>query len=125
DQCSITLVLTDLTHAERAIQIVREALRRQVGPRWCADGFRVIPQEGEFTYVQLSRWLLASNALIGGRDGAGIRGVLGTAINFQANRLVVTIAAREVAAAVLEALPRVGIPAAAVTFQLGPNTSSR
>jgi hypothetical protein len=36
-----------------------------------------------------------------------------------------TIAAREVAAAVLEALSRVGIPAAAVTFKVGRTTSSR
>ncbi|MCI0434257.1 MAG: hypothetical protein L0271_11565 [Gemmatimonadetes bacterium] len=129
-QCQVVVVLTNLSVAESAKKIVHDALRSQLGRGSCAEGLKVDAQKGEYTYKQLSAWLAAAGALIGKHDRStgitsGIRGVLGTAIDLQANRLVVTIASSEVAAAVLDALPRVGIPAVAVTFQIGRNTTSR
>ena len=54
-----------------------------------------------------------------------IRGVLGVGIDYSANRLVVTVASRAVAAQVLEALPRLDIPAGAVKFKAGTAGAGR
>jgi hypothetical protein len=116
DRCSITVVLTDMSQAERALRIVKAAIETLVG-RACPNGVRVQAVQGKFTYLQLQRFLAAARELL------QIRGVLGTHIDYQLNRLVITVANREVAAAVLEALPRVGIPAEAVAFKLGSTTT--
>jgi hypothetical protein len=114
--CSVAVVLTDLTQSEQAIRIVKAALEPN---RACPDGLRVHAVQGQFTYNQLQRYLAASRELM------QLRGVLGAHIDVQQNRLVITIAAREVAPTVLEALPRVGIPADAVVFAPGRTTSNR
>ena len=45
-RCSVMLVLTDLTHADRAEDIVQETLER-ILVRACAEGVRVDSVEGE------------------------------------------------------------------------------
>jgi hypothetical protein len=115
-RCTVGLVLTSLEHDERAVAIVQAALERLLGEA-CPEGVRVIAQRGEFTYVQLIRWLHAARPL------HEIRGVLGVGIDYSVNRLVVTVASRAVAAQVLEALPRLDIPAGAVKFKAGSSGS--
>lgn len=115
-RCTVGLVLTSLEHEERAVEIVQDALERLLGDA-CPDGVRVIAQRGEFTYVQLIRWLHAARPL------HEIRGVLGVGVDYSLNRLVVTVASRAVAAEVLEALPRLDIPAGAVVFKAGSSGS--
>lgn len=115
-QCSVAVVLTDMSQSDHAIRTVKAALEPNRG---CPNGIRVHPVQGKFTYIELQRYLAASRELL------QIRGVLGAVVDFQQNRLVITISAREVAATVLEALPRVGIPSDAVVFQLGRSSNSR
>jgi hypothetical protein len=110
DRCSIAVVLTDLTQAQHAIRVVKAALEPLRG---CPDGIRVQAVQGKFTYIELQRYLKASRPLF------RIEGVVGVAINYEKNRLVVTVISREVAEKVLEALPRLNIPAEAVVFELG------
>jgi hypothetical protein len=114
--CSVSVVLTDLSESDHAIRIVKAALEPN---RACPDGIRVHAVQGQFTYVELQRYLAAARALIPARDGSGIRGVLGAHLDLKQNRLVITVASRQVAQAVIEALPRLGIPAEAVVFELG------
>ena len=114
--CSVAVVLTDLTQTEQAIRIVKAALEPN---RACPDGLRVHAVQGQFTYVELQRYLSASRQLL------QLRGVLGAHLDLQQNRLVIVVAARTVVPTVLEALPRVGIPADAVVFAPGQTTSTR
>ena len=117
-RCSIVVVLTDLTETDHAIRVVKAAIEQLVGTA-CPDGVRVQATQGKFTYVALQRFLTAS------RELRGIRGFAGAHVDYQLNRLVISVLAREVAATITEALPRVGIPADAVVFQLAQsNTGS-
>ncbi|MGH7462985.1 MAG: hypothetical protein ACREMA_18420, partial [Longimicrobiales bacterium] len=96
--CSVAVVLTDLSQSDHAIRVVKAALEPN---RACPNGIRVHAVQGKFTYVELQRYLAASRELL------QLRGVLGAHVDLQQNRLVNTIVSREVAATVLEALPRV------------------
>ncbi len=122
DHCSVSVVLTDLSESDHAVRVVKAALEPN---RACPNGIRVHPVQGQFTYVELQRYLAAARPLFPARDGSGIRGVLGAHVDIKQNRLVITIAAREVAQSVLEALPRLGIPTDAVVFELGRTSTRR
>ncbi len=129
DRCSIGLVLTDLSKVDHAKQIVAKAFN-QLMDRACPTGIGLAVQQGEFTYVQLKQWLAAAGPLIGGssRDAgntSGVPGVFGLEINFSKNRLVVKVTDPAVASAVLEALPKLGIPTDAVIFEVGQPPVSR
>lgn len=106
-RCAVAVVLTDLAEADHAIRVVKAALEPL---RACPDGIRVHPTQGEFTYVELVRYQLAARALL------RIDGVRGTRIDYQLNRLVIYVASRLVAQAVIEVLPQLGIPLEAVAF---------
>jgi hypothetical protein len=110
--CVVAVVLTDDADVQEAVRIVHAAIEPLVA-RTCPDGIRVEPVRGQYTYVELRRFLLASRPL------NAIPGVGGAHISFQQNRLVIVVASRRVARVVLHALPRVGIPEEAVLFQLG------
>jgi hypothetical protein len=110
--CSVAVVLTDMSHADQAERIVKAALE-ELTKRSCPEGVRVTSVQGKFTYIELQRWQAAGQELL------RIRGVLAVKVNYQQNSLIVTIAARSVAAAVLEVLPKLGIPSEAVRFELG------
>jgi hypothetical protein len=111
-RCNIGLVLTRLEEQEQATRIVIEALTPIMG-RACADGISVQVQKGEFSYVELMGWLAAGHRL------TELRGVHGIAVDFSKNRLVVKVADRATASAVLAAAPGLGIPTAAITFVAG------
>ena len=110
--CSVAVVLTDMSHADQAVRVVKAALE-ELTKRSCPEGVRVNAVQGKFTYIELQRWQAAGQELL------RIRGVLAVKVNYQENSLIVTIAARSVAAAVLEVLPKLGIPSEAVHFELG------
>jgi hypothetical protein len=107
--CAVAVVLTHMAEADHAIRVVKAALEPL---RACPDGIRVHPVQGEFTYVELVRYHAAARELL------RIDGVRGSKIDYQLNRLVVYVASRRVAHAVIEALPALGIPEKAVVFQL-------
>ena len=102
-------LLTDMSDADHAIRVVKAALEPL---RACPNGIRVHPVQGEFTYVELVRYHTAARELL------RIDGVRGSKIDYQLNRLVIYVASRRVAQAVIEALPAVGIPLRAIVFQL-------
>lgn len=109
-RCVVAVVLTAEADVQEAVRVVHDV----VGPlvsRTCPDGIRVDPVRGQFTYVELRRFLLASRPL------NNIPGVAGARIDFMHNRLVIFVTSRRVAHAVTQALPRVGIPERAVMFQ--------
>jgi hypothetical protein len=110
--CVVAVVLTREADVQEAVRIVHAAIEPLV-VRTCPDGIRVEPVRGQFTYVQLRRFLLASRPL------NGIAGVGGAYISFPDNRLVILVASRSVAITVTKALPRVGIPGDAVLFKRG------
>lgn len=112
ERCVVAVVLTADADAQEAVRIVHAAIEPLV-VRTCPDGIRVEPVRGQFTYYELRRFLLASRPL------NHIPGVGGARIDFMQNRLVILVASRRVAYAVLQALPRVGIPEDAVLFQRG------
>ena len=115
--CVVAVVLTDLSNAREAVRLVRAAIEPRV-KRSCPNGIRVEPVQGQFTYRELQAYLDAARPLL------QLRGVTGVTVNYKLNRLVIFVAARSVVPSVLEALPRVGIPADAVTFQLSTRTRS-
>lgn len=112
ERCVVAVVLTADADAQEAVRIVHAAIEPLV-VRTCPDGIRVEPVRGQFTYHELRRFLLASRPL------NNIPGVSGARIDFKQNRLVILVRSRRVAHAVLQALPRVGIPEDAVLFQRG------
>jgi hypothetical protein len=109
-RCSIVVVLTERDGWEEAVRIVHDAVLPLVGER-CASGIRVEAQAGRFTYLELQRYLHAARPL------SQVQGVYGVHIDYSLNRLVFVVATREVMRHVLASLPRVGIPADAVTFK--------
>jgi hypothetical protein len=112
ERCAVNIVLTDYSQAEHAVRVVKAAIDPLVA-RSCPDGIRAHPVEGQFTYIELQRWLHAARPLL------DIRGVNGVQVNYAQNRLVVLVSSHAVVAAVKEALARLGIPEAAVVFQGG------
>jgi hypothetical protein len=112
DICSVAVVLTDLSQAEHAERIVKAVLE-ELTRRSCPNGIRVQSVQGKFTYIELQRWLASGQELL------RIRGVLDVKVNYQQNKLIVTIEARSVAADVQAVLPKLGIPSDAVMFELG------
>ena len=109
-RCVVVVVLTAEGDAQHAVRVVTAALEPMVR-RACPDGIRVQPARGQFTYVQLQRFLAAAQDLL------NIRGVLGLKLDYQANKVVILVASRETAHDVLAALPRVGVPEEAVAFK--------
>jgi hypothetical protein len=111
--CAVAVVLTDMSQADHAVQVVHAALAPLVAHPCPPGGVQVSAVQGQFTYLQLKAFLRASQPLL------RIRGVLGTSIDYQLNRLVISVAARTVVPTVLEALPGLRIPAEAVVFKPG------
>jgi hypothetical protein len=109
--CAVAVVLTDMSQAEHAIQVVHAALAPLVSHPCPPGGVQVSAVQGQFTYLQLKAFLRAAQPLL------QIRGVARAGIDYQLNRLVIFVQARSVVAEVLEALPRLRIPAEAVVFK--------
>ncbi len=105
-ECAVAVVLTDLSGAEHAIRTVKAALEPLDG---CRNGVRVHAVRGQFTYVELQRFFEAAN-----RELLQVDGVISVKVDYQKNKLVVTIRAREFAAKVMEAAHRLDIPADAI-----------
>ena len=112
ERCVIALVLTADADVESAIRIVHAVVDPLVSET-CADGIRVEPVRGKYTYIELRRFLHASRPI------NRIAGVLGARIDFRHNSLLVLVTSRRAARNVLEALPGLGIPDDAVLFLLG------
>src|SRR5690606_13022290 len=93
-RCVVVVVLTADGDAQHAVRVVKAVLGPLVERR-CADGFRVQTAHGQFTYVQLQRFLAAAQDLL------DIRGVVGMKLDYQANKVVILIASRETAHDVL------------------------
>ena len=111
-RCTVAVVLTDGADVTEALRIVHEALAPVVA-RTCGEDFSVAAVRGQFTYIELRRYLLAARPL------HNIDGVLGAFIHIRRNRLAMVVTDRSAAAAVVRALPRVDIPRAAVVFVRG------
>lgn len=111
-RCTVAVVLTDGADVTEALRIVHEALAPLVA-RTCGADFSVAAVRGQFTYIELRRYLLASRPLL------NIDGVLGAFIHIRRNRLAMLVTDRGAAAAVVRALPRVDIPRDAVVFVRG------
>jgi hypothetical protein len=109
ERCVVAVVLTADADAEAAVRIVHAAIEPLV-VRTCPDGIRVDAVRGQFTYIQLHRYLLAARPLF------SMPGVAGAYIDVKRNRLVMVVLSRRVADAVQAALPRVDIPVEAVAF---------
>jgi hypothetical protein len=109
--CAVVVVLTDEADREQALAVVRRKLA-PILERPCGDDIRLGAEPGEFTYLELRRWLAAARPL------AHMEGVERVRIDFQLNRLVFEVESRPVANAVLERLPELGIPADAVVFRV-------
>lgn len=109
-QCSVTVVLTDLSEEEHAIRVVKAAVEPLV-ERACPNGIRVDAVRGLYDFFELHRFHEAGQELL------RIDGVRAVTISWQQNKIVVAIRARQVARLVLEALPTLGIPEDAVAFQ--------
>lgn len=108
-QCAVVVVLTAEGDRAQALPVVRRMLAPLV-TRPCSDGFSLAAQGGEFSYIQLKRYLAAA------RPVATMRGVDRPRIDFQLNRLVIPVASREIGDAVLARLVELGIPARAVVI---------
>jgi hypothetical protein len=112
--CNLHVILTDAGDPAQAKEVLTPLLRRLLAaaPR-CPEGAEIVVQRGQFTYTQLVRWLHEL------RPVAEMRGVKGVQLNIPANRIVIAVANRRVAGAVLEALTRLGIPHDAVHLRIG------
>lgn len=111
-RCEVAVILTEDAAVDEALRIVHTALEPLVA-RTCADGITLEAVRGQFTYVELRRYLLASRPL------HNLDGVLGAFIHVRRNRLAIVVTDRRAAAAVVRALPRVEIPRDAVVFVRG------
>jgi len=114
-RCDVVLVLTGGGEPLDALRTVQAALKPLVAAD-CALTVRAVP--GQFTYVELHRYLASARRL------NGLEGVVETRIDYVLNRLVVVVTSRPAAQSVEAALPRVGVPAAAVTIVLSAATGS-
>jgi hypothetical protein len=116
--CNLNVVLTDRSQAEKAKEILTPYLRRYLETHPdCPRGAGIVVHSGEFSWVELSRWL---DAL---RPAAALRGVSRIGISVQMNRIVVAVDGRETAKKVLEIAERNGVPTAAIKFVLAGGTS--
>jgi hypothetical protein len=111
-QCAVVLVLTAEADREEALYITRRKLAPLM-ERSCPHGYSLTAEAGEFTYLELRRYLSAA-----ARPLMALRGVEAVRIDFQLNRLVIEVVSREVANRVVELLPELGVPVEAVAFQL-------
>jgi hypothetical protein len=109
--CVVALVLTDLSEAERAIEIVKHVIEPLV-VRGCPDGIRVEAVEGQYTYTQLLRIRRALRPL------HLIPGVVGARIDFEQNKVIIGVASREVVDEVRQAVARIGVPWDALGIEL-------
>jgi hypothetical protein len=109
-ECAVAVVLTDLSRADHAIRTVKAALEPLRG---CPNGIRVSAVRGQFTYLELQRFFDAAN-----RELLQIDGVISVKVDYQKNKLVVAIRAREIAAKVMEGAARLGIPADAIALDV-------
>jgi hypothetical protein len=75
---------------------------------------RVEAVRGQYTYLELQRFFEAAN-----RELLQVDGVVSIHVDYQKNKLVITIRAREFAAKVMEAVARLDIPADAVALEVG------
>jgi hypothetical protein len=110
-ECAVAVVLTDMAQAEHAIRTVKKALEPLRG---CPNGVRVEAVRGQYTYLELQRFFEAAN-----RELLQVDGVVSIHVDYQKNKLVITIRAREFAAKVMEAVARLDIPADAVALEVG------
>ena len=118
-RCAVAVVLVDMSEEQHAIHVVHAAIAPLIHHP-CPGGPQVTAVQGQFTYLQLKRYLAASRELL------DIEGVLRIHISYQQNKLVIMVASRAAAAAVIAALPGLDIPQAAVTFvMVGSTTSDR
>lgn len=108
-RCAIVVVLTAEGDRAQALPVVRRLLT-PILERSCGDAFTLRTQGGEFTYLELKRYLAAAAPV------ASMRGVNRPYLDFQLNGLVIPVASREVAEAVMGRLHELGIPRAAVVF---------
>ena len=122
--CAVAVVLTDMSQADHAIRTVKKALEPLRG---CPDGVRVEAVRGQYTYLELQRFFEAAN-----RELLQVDGVVSIHVDYQKNKLIITIRAREFAAKVMEAVARLNIPADAVALEVasgrtasGPVTGTR
>jgi hypothetical protein len=118
--CSISLVLTDGADVDHAIRVVLAVVEPLVA-RSCPDGIRVHPVRGDFTWLELNRYRVVAAPLL------AMPGVGGMAIDIPLNRIVVTVASRDVMEDALAALERLGADPEAFTFRIRtrPATSTR
>lgn len=112
-RCAIALVLTRPTDVDEATAIVRAAIEPRV-ERVCPDGIRVAVVRGQFTYVELQRFLAATGPLTRAED------VFRVSVDYSLNRVVIIVASRAAAARVASVLPELGVPERAVVFRPGP-----
>lgn len=110
-QCSVVVVLTADADRAEALPIVQRVLTPLVA-RSCGDRLALHAQEGQYTYRALIGYLQAARPL------GTVDGVVAVFIDYQANRLVVRVTRRRLANAIAERLPGLGIPVAAVVFQV-------
>lgn len=111
ERCAVVVVLTDMSEAERAIEIVKSVVEPLV-QRGCPEGIRVQAVEGNYTYGQLLRIRHALRPL------HVIPGVVGARIDFKQNKVIVGVRSREVFDEVRRALARIGLPADAVGVEV-------
>ncbi len=117
--CNLNVILTDAGDPEQAKKVLTPLLRRKLASSRCPDSATIVIHRGQFTYAELTRWLHEM------RPVAEIRGVSGIMLNVPANRIVVGVANRTVAAEVEEALRRLGVPLDAVIFRVAKSDSGR
>jgi hypothetical protein len=110
EQCAAVIMLTGGNH-EEAIRIVRAIVGPLVSES-CPHGLQLGTAPAEFTYVELQRFLTAALPLL------RMEGVYRIRVDYALNRLVVTVASREVADRAAHALAEAGVPEGAVIFRL-------
>lgn len=116
--CGVVLILTDGVDVERAVRITHAAVEPLV-VRSCPDGIRVVPERGEYSWIELNRYLATARPIL------GIAGVGGMTIDVPQNGIIVFVASRDVADEVIDALERLGVPADIVHFRAWSRPHSR
>lgn len=110
--CNLHVVLTAAADPEEAREALMQLLRRKLASTRCPPGATIIVHDGQFTYIELVRWLHEL------RPVGQLRGVSGMVLNVPANRIVVGVATRDVGEEVLEAARRLGIPTDAIVLRI-------
>lgn len=117
ERCSVAVVLTDMSEAERAVGLVEEALERLI--RGCDDaGITVTAVEGNWTYKELMRIRRALRPL------HTIEGVVGAGISFKENLVIVGVSNADVIDEVRAAIARLDVPADAIDVRVVDRTRS-